>query len=337
MRGERLTLNLILSNIEPTENARRVLGNEIAGKMEFSYDPEPSSQTLDRTEVLILQGKNWLTAGRIREMRNLRLIQSFSVGVEHLNYEIIPRQVIVCSNAGAFAEPIGEFVLGAVICLGRNLIEHDRKLKAGIFEHWPPGLFLKGKTMGIIGTGGIGQAVARFAVSFNMHTLGINTSGKPVPYFDEVSTPERLDSLMKKSDVIVVAVPLTNKTKNMIGKEELSFAKSNAIIVNVARGAIIDESALYEFLKSHPESKAAIDVWWKYPARGEKTFSQDTPIAALPNVLASPHFSDGVPEFFDLGWDSVVSNIARYLSGKPLKGLVNPEDYYGLDHDASHP
>jgi len=331
-----LTGKLILSNVSLSDAAKSRLLDAIDGKMEFEIESEPSPERLRDVEILILAGKAWLTKERLEKMENLRLIQCFSAGVEYLNHEIIPASVIVCSNAGAFAEPIVEFVFGSIVCLGRNLIEHDRKMKQGVFEQSPFGLFLKGKTIGVIGTGGIGQNVARVAKSFNMRTLGINTSGQSVPYFDSVSKLDNLESFLKESDIVVVAVPLTNRTKDLIGERELNHVKPDSIIINVARGAIINERALYNFLSSHPESRAAIDVWWRYPRTGEK-FAQNTPIETLPNVLASPHFSDGVPESFELGSESAINNVIRYLKGEPLKGRVRSEDYYGLNHAASHP
>jgi len=148
-----------------------------------------------------------------------------------------------------------------------------------------------------------------------------------VPSFDEITTLEGLHPVLQKSDVILVAVPLTDKTKNLLGPEEFRVMKPDCIIVNVARGAIINQEALYNFLKDHPDAKAALDVWWRYPKPGEEDVVQDFPIPQLPNVLSSPHYSDGVEEQLKLGSDSAVDNILRYVRSEPLKGIVDREDY----------
>jgi phosphoglycerate dehydrogenase-like enzyme len=290
-------------------------------------------EELNRVEILLVEGgrKSWLTKERLQLMPALRMIQTFSAGVDHLDFRIIPPQVLICSNAGAYGGPISEFVLGAIITLGRNFSAHDRDLREGKFVQSPPGLYLKGKTIGILGTGGIGQAVAHLSKSFGMRVLGVNTTGRSIPDFDEVDSPENgLDSLLQRSDVIVVALPLTVKTRNLLGRDQFRILKPASILVNVARGAIINQEALYEFLRDHPDARAAIDVWWRYPDSGEN-FAQDYPISSLPNVLSSPHFSDGVDGQLKAGSVSAVDNIIRYIKKEePLRGVVQREDYIGL-------
>jgi phosphoglycerate dehydrogenase-like enzyme len=322
-----LETKYILSSTSIDEHARSHLIESLEPGWEYKMDGELAGSDQENVEVLLLSG-GWLTEDRIRPLKNLRMIQSLSAGVDHLNFGIIPEKVFVCANAGAFAGPIAEFVFGAVISLGRNLEQHDKEMREGRFVRTSLGLYLKGKTIGVLGTGGIGQDVARLAKSFGMRSIGVNTSGKATPNFDEVTTIARLDSVLKRSDVIVVAVPLTLKTRNLLGQREFGYLKSDCIIVNVARGAIINEQALYEFLREHPKAKAALDVWWNYPKPGEEKALQNYPISSLPNVLSSPHYSDGVDENSKLGSDSAVANILRYLrQDEPLKGVVRREDY----------
>jgi D-3-phosphoglycerate dehydrogenase / 2-oxoglutarate reductase len=322
-----LQTKYILSTVTIDEQVKSRLTSALEPGWEYKMDGELNGAELENVEVLLLGG-SWLTVDHIRTLKNLRMIQSFSAGVDHVNFGIIPEHIIVCANSGAFAGPIAEFVFGAVISLGRNFEQHDKEMRGDRFIRKPLGLYLKEKTIGILGTGGIGQDVAKLAKVFGMRSIGVNTSGNAAPDFDEVTTTARLDSVLKRSDVIVVAVPLTLKTRNLLGQREFSYMKSDCIIVNIARGAIINEQALYEFLRDHPKAKAALDVWWNYPKAGEEKVPQNCPISSLPNVLSSPHFSDGVYEQLKLGSEGAVANILRYIrKDVPLKGVVRREDY----------
>jgi phosphoglycerate dehydrogenase-like enzyme len=327
---------LILSTFKLDETSKARLIGSLSDDWEYRNEEEIGEDGFESVEILLLGGF-WLTKERIRSMKNLRMIQSYSAGVEHIDFEAIPLDVAVCSNAGAFAGPIAEFVFGTVISLGRNLEMHDREMRNGKFIRTPLGLYLLGKTFGIIGTGGIGHETAKLAKSFGMKTMGINTTGSAVRDFDTVVNLDGLNTLLSESDVILVAAPLTVKTRDLLGCDQFRLMKPNCIIVNVARGAIINEQALYEFLRDHPDAKAALDVWWRYPKTGEGTVTQDYPISSLPNVLSSPHFSDGVGEQLKMGSDSAVDNIIRYLKNEPLKGIVRREDYFGLNTMKSHP
>ncbi len=320
-------MKYILSTVAIDEQVKSRLVTALDPSWEYRKDGELSGSDLENVEVLLLGG-GWLTEDHIRPLTNLRMIQSFSAGVDHVNFSIIPKNIIVCANSGAFAGPIAEFVFGAVISLERNLEQHDKEMREGRFVRTHLGVYLKGKTIGVLGTGGIGQDVAKLAKAFGMRSIGVNTTGGAAPDFDEITTTARLESVLKRSDVIVVAVPLTLKTRNLLGQREFGYVKPDCIIVNVARGAIINEQALYEFLRDHPKARAALDVWWNYPKAGEEKALQNYPISTLPNVLSSPHYSDGVDDGQRLGSEGAVANILRYLrGGEPLKGVVRREDY----------
>ena len=124
-------------------------------------------------------------------------------------------------------------------------------------------------------------------------------------------------------------MPLTVGTMNLINESNLRLTKANCILVNVGRGKIINEKALYDHLRANPSFKAGIDVWWKYPAPGAP-FAQNYPFLDLPNFLGSPHNADAVPESHELAVKNAVRNIERYLKREPLKGLAKREDYIGL-------
>jgi phosphoglycerate dehydrogenase-like enzyme len=280
-------------------------------------------------EVLLLGSPGTvMTKENLEQMKNLRLIQTISAGVNHLDFSLIPPKVKVCGNVGAFAPQMAEHVFGMILYFAKNLqLEHE-KLAKGVFDRNTKSIFLKGKTIGILGAGGIGQAVAKLAKAFGMKTLGINRSGTSVPHFDSVYKMGKVDLVLNRSDFVVVSLPLTNKTRNLIDAERLRLMKPNCVLVNVARGAIINQRDLYYHLKENPNFRCALDVWWNYPERhSASNFAQDYPFFELPNFLGSPHNSGEVPEDRVNSSLAALENITRYVRGQPLDGAVDRSEY----------
>jgi phosphoglycerate dehydrogenase-like enzyme len=287
-----------------------------------------SDDVASNVEVLLVSDTKWLNNVKFERMTKLHLVQTLSAGVDAIDFKVIPREVLVCGNVGAFSEQIAEHVFGMILCLARNIVLREEELRRSVFDQ-SQGIFLKGKTVGIIGTGGIGQAVARLAKAFGMGATGINSSGRNVDFFDRTNKIDGLNELLSQSDIVVIAMPLTVSTMNLINASNLRLTKSNCILINVGRGRIVNEKALYDHLRATPSFKAGIDVWWKYPAPGAP-FAQDFPFLDLPNFLGSPHNADAVPESDELAVKNAVRNIERYLKREPLKGVANREDYEGL-------
>jgi phosphoglycerate dehydrogenase-like enzyme len=189
--------------------------------------------------------------------------------------------------------------------------------------HW-----LRGAVCGILGFGGIGKATGRLMRAVGLRVHAINTSGRTDEPVDFVGTLDDLDAVLAASDVMVVALPLTRRTRGLIGARELGLMKSTAVLVNVARGAIIDEAALYEHLRTHPDFSAGIDAWWVEPF-GSGEFRVDQPFFELPNLLGSPHNSGVLPGVMDEATRRAAANVLRFLRGEPVTGIVSPEDYTG--------
>lgn len=300
----------------------------LSGEYVIIEADQKSDPTLTDAEVLLVGDISWLNKLEFGKMSKLRLIQITSAGVDSIDFERIPPEVIVCGNVGAYAEQIAEHVFGMILCLAKDLIFRNEQLRNSIYDRQRT-LFLKGRTIGILGTGGIGKAVARLAKAFGMVTLGINSSGIEVEYFDEVSNLSGLNRLFGKSDVIVVALPLTVRTLNLIDSRSLRLCKKDCILVNVGRGRVIDEKALYDQLLDNPSFKAGIDVWWRYSERGTP-FVQNYPFFDLPNFLGSPHDSGYVSESEEIALEYALINIRRCVEGQSLLGVAKREDYQGL-------
>ena len=238
----------------------------------------------------------------------------------------LPSHIIVASNPGAYATPMAEHVMAMTLALAKRLLIEHQKLRNGEFDQFTPNRMLSGTTAGILGFGGIGRATARLMRAFAMHIYALNQSGKSTEPADFIGTLQDLEHVLRASDVVVISLPLTRTTKGLIGKKELAWMKPDALLVNVARGAIIDEEALYTHLKSHPTFMAGIDAWWTEPFL-HGTFRMDYPFLELPNVLGSPHNSAVVSNIILEAARQAAENVKHFLEGEKVIGIVRREDY----------
>ena len=267
-----------------------------------------------------------LSQDELSLLKNARLIQLVSAGVGSLPFDALPNGPHIASNACGVRQPPGEHVLGMSLALAKRLCSEHASLKRGKFDQFTPNRMLKGKVCGILGFGGIGQATAKLMRALGMRIYAINRTGKSEQKVDFTGTLQDLKRVLNESDVVVVSLPLNNLTRGLIGERELGWMKEDAILINVARGEIIDEGAFYHHLKAHPDFLAGIDAWWVEPFRhGE--FRMNYPFLELPNVLGSPHNSAVVPEALLQGAGHALENVRRFLDGEAIRGVIRREDY----------
>jgi phosphoglycerate dehydrogenase-like enzyme len=253
--------------------------------------------------------------------KNLKFIQLLSAGYDHLNFDTYSKECIIACNQGAYAEPMAEHTVAMVLALEKLLLINHNKMKVGEFDQRTNTRTLSGKTCGIIGFGSIGKAVANLLRIFGVKIYGINSSGKTEENVDFIGTLTDLNYVLKESDIIIVSIPLNEITRGLFGEKEFGLMKHDAVLINVARGAIIQEEALYNKLKAHPNFMAGIDAWWREPFNyGE--FKLNYPFFELPNVLGSPHNSAIIPGALVEGQKRALENISNYLNGKPVKGII---------------
>ena len=161
-----------------------------------------------------------------------------------------------------------------------------------------------------------------------MKVYGINRSGKTKASVDFLGKATDLKKVLQAADVIVVTTPLTRQTRNLLGKKELSWMKSDAILINVGRGDVIEQQALYAHLKSNPDFRAGIDTWWSEPI-GHKDFTLEYPFCRLPNFIGSPHIADHVSGSIPQATRMALENLKNFLLGKNIRGVLDRSDYLG--------
>jgi glycerate dehydrogenase len=288
---------------------------------------EERAAIVARAEVLI----GWnpgreLPPGALDNAPSLKLIQLLSAGADALDFTTIPEPVTVAGNVGAYAKPMAEHVLAMTLALARRLPQRHAQLAAGEFNQREPLITLDGAVVAILGFGGIGTATATLMRAFCAHIHAVNSTGRTSEPVEFAGTLADLDKVLAAADVLVVSLPLTTTTRGLIGARELALMKPTAILVNVARGAIIDEQALYEHLRDHPQFYAGLDAWWHEPRAGSG-FRVDFPFFDLPNLLGSPHNSGIVPGVLIGAAGQAAQNVRRYLRGEPIRGTMRREDY----------
>lgn len=314
-----------------TEDQRAAIEDVLSplADVELVADLEPGARddALRRAGALLSWGVGReLPQEQSDAIASVRLVQLLSAGADSIPYDRLPASAVVASNVGAYAEPMGEHVLAMALALLKRLPQKHAELARGEFNQRPPTRRVDGTVWGILGFGGIGTAVAWRARPLGARIHAVNTSGRTDERVGWVGTLAQLDDVLRAADVLVVALPLTRETRGLIGERELRAMKRDAVLVNVARGPIVEQRALYEHLRANPAFTAGIDAWWTEPFRGGE-FRVEFPFFELPNVLGSPHNSAIVPGIEAEAARRAAENVARFLRGEPVRGVVRREDY----------
>lgn len=256
---------------------------------------------------------------------NIRWHQTTSAGVNHiLTPEYLQRDIVLTNGAGTFAIPIAEFVLTYILFHAKHLTD---LLELQANHSWKKSIQLPmqevwGKTLLIIGAGSIGQEIAKRASAFGMHVWGSRRHPQPTPGFEQVVGADEWRSLLPEADYVVLATPLTPETRNLIDAEALRAMRSTAYLVNIARGAVVDEAALITALKEGWIAGAGLDTFQTEP------LPADSPFWSLPNVLVTPHCSGFSARITERTIALFLDNLTRYRLGKPLRNVVDKTTGY---------
>lgn len=312
---------------EERETLIKILGS--IARVVFLTDLSSQDRAKELAQADIL-----FSGGPARELQHedykgnarVKMMQIISAGADYVPFSKLPSNLIIASNPGAYAEQMAEHVLAMVLAAAKNLLDRDKKLRNGVFDQSSVNRMIRGSTCAILGFGGIGKVTARLLRCFGVKILGVNTTGKTDEPVDFIGTLKDLQYVLRLADIIVITLPLTNSTRGLIGTRELTWIKDNAILVNVARGQIIDEGALYQKLKACPKFTAAIDAWWT-ESWNHGQFRTNYPFLDLPNVIGSPHNSSVVLGAFLTATRMAAENVKRFLNHEPVLGIVSANDY----------
>ena len=289
--------------------------------------PDARTEMLQRAAaVLARHTGNDFQEGEWRCLAGARLLQLLPAGVDFMPLRDLPPELPVAGNGGASAEPMAEHGAAMALAAAKRLFVEHAELRAGRFNQFQPNAMLAGGVCGILGFGGIGVAVARLMRAFGMTIHAINRRGASEEPADWMGTPDRMGELLEAADILFVTAPLSTATEGAIDAEALGRMKDNAILVNLARGEIIDERALYEHLLARPAFTACLDAWWVEPIR-HGAFRIDTPLLDLPNVIGSPHNSASVGgRRRPVVLGRAVANCLRAMRGEAPLHLIAPEE-----------
>lgn len=286
----------------------------------IGYDRTTADQTLDRCKgaTVVITNKVYISRETMLQLPELKMIAISATGMNNVDLDAAAELGIVVKNVSGYSTySVAEATIGSALALVRNSVYYDRYFKSGayaatsdIFHFGRPISLLRGKNWGIIGLGTIGHQVAHLAEAFGCNIAYSSTSGVNR---EEIYPRMELSELLQWADVISVHSPLNAKTAGLISKAEFETMKPTAIIINVARGGIVDEAALAEALNNNTIAGAALDVFSSEPLPSSPLYSLNDPDA----LLASPHTAWAADEAVKLLIKGVAENIKNFLLSLP--------------------
>lgn len=295
---------------DAAEYARLVRAPRGAVRLHVASTREEAEAVIAEAEVLYAWG---FPVELLPRARRLRWVQAMGAGVDRFLEAGLPPEVRI-TRAAVFGPWMAEYTLGWLLWVTLRM-EAVRQAQAA--WRWAPfnADRLGGRTLGILGVGSIGRAIARAAKGFGMRVTGVNRSGRPVAGVDRIYRRGALRAFLREADAVVLVLPLTPETRGIIGEAELRAMKPSAWLVNIGRGALVDEAALLRALRERWIAGAILDVFAQEPLPPEH------PFWGLPHVVVTPHsagpsVADEIAPIFN-------ENLRRYLAGRRLLGLVD--------------
>lgn len=301
-------------------------GKQRLAEAGFEVVDSPRPAPLTEEELLallpdfdaIVAGNDPLTARVLEQLPRLRAIARWGIGVDAVDLDAATRLGIVVTNTpGLIVDTVADLAFALLLAVARRIVEADRWVRSGQWQEFQTTL-VWGKTLGLVGVGAIGMAVARRARGFNMTVLGYD----PVPRAEAEEIGVRyvsLDELLREADFVSVHAPLTPQTRGLIDARAIALMKPTAILVNTARGGLVDQQALYEALRDGRIAGAGLDVFAKEPP------DPNDPLLKLNNCVFTPHCGNNARETVEQVNLRVAENLIESFSGARPTFCVNPE------------
>jgi glyoxylate reductase len=318
--------------MKPSVFLTRILPDQVMAELKKRFDLKYNRHDRPLTKSEIIRGMRGrpalismlsdpIDAGVIESNPRLKVIANYAVGTNNIDLKTASsRGIQVTNTPGVLTNATADLTWSLILSLARRVLEGDRLVRSGRWTGWNPTLLLgtdlTGKILGIIGMGRIGQTVARRAVGFGMRLIYHNRRRLPVRLEKELDASYRpLSRLLTTADIISLHLPLTPETRHLIGRRALDRMKSTAILINTARGPVVDEIALVGALKRGKIAGAGLDVFEDEPA-------VQMGLLSLPNVVLLPHLGSATVETRTKMGFMVVENIQAALRGKPAPNRV---------------
>jgi phosphoglycerate dehydrogenase-like enzyme len=288
-------------------------------RTDVAATPAQLAERIGDAEVLIIPNGQYnaeVAAAVKARGRRLKWIQFTTAGIDWAIKAGLPDGVIITNASGFNAGTVSEHALALMLAVARNL---PASVRARADRQWPRRAMmdtmrpLEGATLMLVGLGAIGRAIAHKAKAFDMRVIGISRSTEPVPHVDELRPRARIVETAGEADVIALAVNYDASTHRIIGRDAIAAMKPTAIVVNIARGQLIDEAALIDALAAGRIFGAGLDVAEAEPPAPE------SPLWTLPNVMLTPHAAGGGGEKIDKLFEIVAENLRRWIAGEPLR------------------
>ncbi len=313
---------------EIPERGLRIIKERINAEVWSGYAP-PSKQVIIQkvanVDAIISLLSDEIDAKVFDAAPNLKIVAQLAVGYDNIDIkEATKRGIYVTNTPGVLTETTADFAWTLLMALARRIVEADRYIRSGKWRvGWHPSMILgrdvNRATIGIVGLGRIGQAVAKRAKCFNMQTLYYDVARKPELEEDLGVEYVELDKLFIKSDFISLHVPLTKSTYHLINEKKLKLMKKTAYLINNSRGPVVDENALYKALITGQIAGAGLDVFEQEPT------SIGNPLLELENVVVAPHISSASYETRSRMAEMAAENLVAFFEDRVPPNLVNKE------------
>jgi len=273
---------------------------------------------MKESEILISYGDG-IDEKLVNKLPNLKWIQVLSAGLNLLPHKLILDRRIKLTNVGGIHKiPMAEYVMSVILNITHRMYYYYDLQKEKYWESWIELQEAHGKTIGIIGLGHIGSEIAKYAKSLSMNVLGCRKDyQKQCKYVDKIFSPNNLNQLLNQSDFVVLCLPLTKETENLIDREQLSSMKKTAYLINIARGAIVNEEALITALNNDVIAGAVLDITKQEP------LNSDSVLWTTKNIIITPHISGRSPKYLDRALEIVIENFKLYKSKEKLINEFN--------------